>query len=103
MHLLHHHPLATTRRPPGQARRARRPRVVAVILLLALWCVVPRAWATQRRATADKTPSQGAVVWCETLYDVVKAEATGCVVASRLEGPFRSGTTGKLCWFGGGR
>jgi hypothetical protein len=103
MHLLHHHPLATTRRPPGQARRARRPRVVAVLLLLALWCVVPRAWATQRRATADKTPSQGAVVWCETLYDVVKAEATGCVVASRLEDPCRSGTTGKPCWFGGGR
>ena len=83
MHLLQHHPLATTRRPSG---RARRPRVVAVILLLALMGVVPRAWATQRRETADDAPSQVAVVWFETLYDVVQAEAIGFAEASRIYG-----------------
>jgi membrane-associated phospholipid phosphatase len=86
MHLLHHHPLATTSRPPGQARRARRPRVVAVLLLLALVGVVPQAWAAQPPVLADDAPSQVAVVWFETLYDVVKAEATGFAVASRIYG-----------------
>ena len=86
MHLLQQHPLATTRRPPGQARRASRPRFVAVTLLLALVGVVSHAWATQPPVFADDAPSQVAVVWFETLYDVVKAEATGFAVASRIYG-----------------
>jgi membrane-associated phospholipid phosphatase len=48
--------------------------------------VVPRAWATQRRETADDAPSQVAVVWFETLYDVVQAEAIGFAEASRIYG-----------------
>jgi membrane-associated phospholipid phosphatase len=86
MHLLQHHPLATTSRPSGQARRARRPRFVAVLLLLALVGVVPQAWATQHPVLADDAPATVAVVWFHTLYEVIKAEATGFAVASRIYG-----------------
>ena len=86
MHLLQQHPLATTSRPSGQARRARRPRFVAVLLLLALVGVVPQAWATQHPVLADDAPATVAVVWFHTLYEVIKAEATGFAVASRIYG-----------------
>jgi membrane-associated phospholipid phosphatase len=63
-----------------------RPRFVAVTLLLALVGVVPRAWAAQHPALADDTPATVAVVWFHTLYEVVKAEATGAAEASRIYG-----------------
>jgi len=54
--------------------------------MMALVFVVPRAWADQSQAPADDDSSEVAVVWFDTLYEVVKSEATGFAVSSRIYG-----------------
>ena len=56
-----------------------RTRLVEVTLMIALLFVVPRARADQNQAPADDALSEVAVVWFDTLYEVVKPEA----IASR--------------------
>ena len=63
----------------------RRP-LVEFTLLIALMFVVPSAWADQRPEPADDEPSDVATVWFDTLYDVVKSEATAFPEASRIYG-----------------
>ena len=87
MHLLPQHPLATTRRSPGQARRALTPprrRCYPPARSGGALSRVPGP--SQPPVLADDASSQVAVVWFETLYEVVKAEATGFAVASRIYG-----------------
>jgi membrane-associated phospholipid phosphatase len=54
--------------------------------MIALVCVVPRAWAAQGSAPADDDPSDVAVLWFDTLYEVVKSEAIAFAQASRIYG-----------------
>jgi hypothetical protein len=54
--------------------------------MIALMCVVPRAWADQSPTPADEEPSKVAVVWFDTLYEVVKSEAAAFAEASRIYG-----------------
>ena len=63
-----------------------RTRIVAVTLMMALVFVVPRAWADQSQAPADDDSSEVAVVWFDTLYEVVKSEAIAFAEASRIYG-----------------
>jgi hypothetical protein len=86
MYLVHQHTLSTTRLPHGQKMRKMRTRLVEVTLMIALLCVVPRAWADQSPTPADDEPSEVAVVWFDTLYEVVKSEAIAFAEASRIYG-----------------
>ena len=52
-----------------------RRRLLDFTLLIALMLVVPSAWA-DTPPPADDEPSDVAVVWFDTLYDVVMSEAT---------------------------
>jgi hypothetical protein len=61
-------------------------RFVEVTLMIALLFVAPRAWADQGPASADDDPSDVAVVWFDTLYEVVKSEAAAFAQASRIYG-----------------
>jgi PAP2 superfamily len=63
-----------------------RRRLVEFTLLLALMIVVPSAWADTLPEPADDEPSDVAVVWFDTLYEVVKSEATAFAAASRIYG-----------------
>ena len=47
---------------------------------------VPSVWADQRREPADDSPSDVASVWFDTLYEVVKSEATAPPPAARIYG-----------------
>lgn len=53
-----------------------RRRLVASILLIALRFVVPSIWADTLPKPADDEPSDVATVWFDTLYEMVKSEAT---------------------------
>jgi membrane-associated phospholipid phosphatase len=66
--------------------RQMRTRLVEVTLIIALLLVIPSAWADQHSAPADDDPSDVAVVWFDTLYEVVKAEAIAFAEASRIYG-----------------
>lgn len=61
-------------------------RLVAFILLIALMFVVPSTWADTRPKPADDEPSDVATVWFDTLYEMVKSEATAFAEASRIYG-----------------
>ena len=63
----------------------RRP-TVGLILAVGLWLVTPSAWtgADQRTHPTYDFPSEVAAVWFDTLYDVIKAEATAPPSASRI-------------------
>jgi membrane-associated phospholipid phosphatase len=63
-----------------------RRRLVELTLMLALLFVVPSAWADTPPSPADDDPSDVASVWFDTLYEVVKSEATGYPQASRIYG-----------------
>jgi membrane-associated phospholipid phosphatase len=65
-----------------------RRRTVGLLLAIGLWLVAPSAWAgaDQRQQPADAFPSDVASVWFDTLYDVIKAEATAPPPASRIYG-----------------
>jgi PAP2 superfamily protein len=86
MHPVYQHTLSTTRLPHGQKMWKMRTRLVEVTLMIALLCVVPRAWADQSPTPADDEPSEVAVVWFDTLYEVVKSEAIAFAEASRIYG-----------------
>ena len=86
MHPVHQHTLAATSLPRGQERRELHTRVITVTLLIALLFIGPRAWADQGPELADDAPSDVAVAWFDTLYEVVKSEATAFAVSSRLYG-----------------
>jgi PAP2 superfamily len=83
MYPVHQHTLFTARRSHGQEMWT---RFVAVTLMVALVFVVPRAWADQSLAPADDDPSVVAVVWFDTLYEVVKSEAIAFAESSRIYG-----------------
>ena len=53
----------------------RRP-LVELTLLIALLLVVSNVWADKRPKSADDYPSEVATAWFDTLYEVVKSEAT---------------------------
>jgi hypothetical protein len=61
-------------------------RLTELTLMIALLFVVPIAWADQCSAPADEAPSDVAVVWFDTLYEVVKSEATAFAESSRIYG-----------------
>jgi hypothetical protein len=61
-------------------------RLVAFILLIALMFVVPRTWADTLPKPADDEPSDVATVWFDTLYGMIKSEATAFAEASRIYG-----------------
>jgi hypothetical protein len=63
-----------------------RRRSVELTLALALALVALSAWADKRREPVDDYPSDVASVWFDTLYDVVKSEATAPPQASRIYG-----------------
>ena len=63
-----------------------RTRLVELTLMIVLLFVVPSAWADQSLAPADDDPSDVAVVWFDTLYEVVKSEAAAFPEASRIYG-----------------
>ena len=65
----------------------RRHRV-GLILAIALGLVVLSAWAgvEQSKKPTDDFPSDVASVWFDTLYDVIKSEATAPPPASRIYG-----------------
>jgi hypothetical protein len=79
-------PLMTSQRPRVQEIRKMRRRVLEFTLMLVLLFVGPRAWADTSPQPADDEPSDVAVVWFDTLYDVVKSEATAFPEASRIYG-----------------
>src|ERR671930_343010 len=84
MHPVQQRTLSAPRCPRGQERGEMCTRLVAVTLMIALVFVVPRAWADQGPAPADADPSDVAVVWFDTLYEVVKSEAAAFAQASRI-------------------
>ena len=59
---------------------------VGLILVFALWLVAPSAWSDKRMEPADNYPSDVAFAWFDTLYDVIKAEATAAPEAARIYG-----------------
>jgi PAP2 superfamily len=61
-------------------------RTVALILALGLLLIAPSPWADKSKGLADDFPSEVASVWFDTLYDVVKSEATAPPFASRIYG-----------------
>jgi membrane-associated phospholipid phosphatase len=63
-----------------------RRRWVIYTLMSTLLCVVPRAWAATLPEPADHELSEVATVWFDTLYDVVKSEATAFPEAGRIYG-----------------
>ena len=63
-----------------------RRRLVEFTLMIAFMFVVPSAWADMLPQPADDEPSDVATVWFDTLYDVVKSEATAFPEASRIYG-----------------
>src|SRR5215216_180709 len=63
-----------------------RRRLVEFPLLIALMLVVPSAWADTLPRPADDEPSDVATVWFDTLYDVVRSEATAFPEAGRIYG-----------------
>ena len=63
-----------------------RTRLVALTLMIALLFVVPSAWADKSPESADDTPSDVAVVWFDTLYEVVKSQAAAFPEAGRIYG-----------------
>jgi membrane-associated phospholipid phosphatase len=63
-----------------------RRRLVELTLMIALLFVVPSVWADKLLEPADDEPSDVAAVWFDTLYEVVKSEATTYPVASRIYG-----------------
>jgi hypothetical protein len=63
-----------------------RRRSVEFTLLLTLLFVVPSAWADTLPQPADDEPSDVATVWFDTLYEVVRSEATAFAEASRIYG-----------------
>jgi membrane-associated phospholipid phosphatase len=60
--------------------------VIGLTLVFALWLVAPSTWADRRMEPADSYPSDVAFVWFDTLYDVIKAEATAPPPAARIYG-----------------
>src|SRR5438105_259449 len=63
-------------------------RTVGLIIAIDLVCVILSTWAgaDQRTHPTDAFPSEVAAVWFDTLYDVIKAEATAPPPASRIYG-----------------
>jgi hypothetical protein len=63
-------------------------RTVSLIFALDLMLVATSAWAgaDQRQKPTDNFPSDVASVWFDTLYDVIKSEATAPPPASRIYG-----------------
>jgi hypothetical protein len=47
---------------------------------------VPSVWADQHKEPTDDYPSEVASVWFDTLYDLVKAEATAPPRSARIYG-----------------
>jgi membrane-associated phospholipid phosphatase len=60
--------------------------LAALTLVIALFFVVPSAWADQRQKFADDYPSDVASVWFDTLYELVKSEGIAFPEASRIYG-----------------
>jgi membrane-associated phospholipid phosphatase len=61
-------------------------RWVECTLMMALMCVVLSARADALPQPADDEPSDVAVVWFDTLYDLIKSEAIAFPEASRIYG-----------------
>src|SRR5919199_3706749 len=86
MHTVRQLALDATRLPRRQEMRQMRTRLVALTLMIALLFVVPSAWADKSPESADDTPSDVAVVWFDTLYEVVKSQAAAFPEAGRIYG-----------------
>jgi membrane-associated phospholipid phosphatase len=63
-----------------------RRRLIALTLVLGMVLVARSAWTNNLKEPADDYPSDVASVWFDTLYEVVRSEATAPPPAARIYG-----------------